>query len=76
MRSEVLDHYWLSTNGYSLVEIRQEITSYDFEDSNQIWLPDKVTTIFGTTSSNETLNSDIQAAVEYTTWVNIKKGNY
>jgi len=76
MRSEVLEYYWLSPNGYSAVEIRQEIISYDFEDSNQIWPPDKVTTIFVTTSSNEPLNSDFQAAVEYTTWGNIKKGNY
>ena len=76
MRSEVLEHYWLSPSGYSVVEIRQEIISYDFEDSNQIWPPDKATTIFVTTSSNEPLNGDIQAAVEYTTWGNIKKGNY
>ena len=76
MRSEVLEHYWLSPNGYSVVEIRQEIISYDFEDSSQIWPPDKVTTIFVTTASNEPLNSDFQAAVEYITWGNIKKGNY
>ena len=67
MLSEVLEHYWLSPNAYSVVEIRQDITSYDLEDSNQVWLPDKVTTVFVTTSSDKPLNSDIQAADEYTT---------